>query len=113
MTIPGEVTEVTVYQNRETQQREGLDEAVASLPPEVHAETVFVLGAPGCELAAQTECVDLMVVGSRGYGPATAVLLGGVTHKLIRKAACPVIVLPRGSHGLEKLFTSATDTAAA
>ena len=38
-----------------------------------------------------------MVVGSRGYGPLKAVLLGGVSGQLIRSAACPVIVVPRGA----------------
>ena len=45
----------------EQQQREGLDEAVAALPPELNAETVFIAGPPGPELAAQTENVDLMI----------------------------------------------------
>ena len=39
-----------------------------------------------------------MVVGSRGYSPLKAVLLGGVSGQLIRSAACPVIVVPRGAH---------------
>lgn len=108
MTIPGEVT---VHQNYEAHQREGLDEAVASLPAEVSAEVVFVAGSPGPELALQSDAADLMVVGSRGYGPRAAVLLGGVTHTLIRKAGCPVIVLPRGSYGLEPLFAAAAETA--
>ena len=108
MTIPGEVP---FHENYEAQQREGLDEAVAKLPAELHAETVFVAGPPGPELAAQTEGVDLMIVGSRGYGPRAAVLLGGVTHTVIRKAHCPVIVLPRGSYGLEPLFSAAAETA--
>jgi len=109
MTIPGYTT---VCEDYEAMQREGLDEAVAALPADVDAATVFVAGAPGPELAAQSEVVDLMVVGSRGYGPRTAVLLGGVTHTLIRKASCPVVVLPRGSHGLEPLFAAAAEAAA-
>jgi nucleotide-binding universal stress UspA family protein len=40
------------------------------------------------------------------------VLLGGVTHTLLRKAACPVVVLPRGSHGLQGLFAQDAETAA-
>ena len=110
MTIPGEVA---FHENYEARQREGLDEAVAALPAGVRAETVFVAGPPGPELAAQTEGVDLMVVGSRGYGPRAAVLLGGVTHTVIRQAHCPVIVLPRGSYGLEPLFSAAAETATA
>jgi nucleotide-binding universal stress UspA family protein len=109
MTVPGQVP---FHEDYEKQQREGLDEAVAALPAEIHAETVFIAGAPGPELAEQTRWVDLMVVGSRGYGPRAAVLLGGVTHTVIRKAHCPVIVLPRGSSGLEPLFSAAAETAA-
>jgi nucleotide-binding universal stress UspA family protein len=109
MTIPGEVS---YHEDYEKQQREGLDEAVAALPAELNAETVFIAGPPGPELAAQTEHVDLMVVGSRGYGPRAAVLLGGVSHTVIREAHCPVIVLPRGSYGLEPLFSAAAETAA-
>jgi nucleotide-binding universal stress UspA family protein len=109
MTIPGEVA---YHENYEARQREGLDEAVAALPADVHAETLFIAGPPGPELAAQTEHVDLMVVGSRGYGPRAAVMLGGVTHTVIRKAHCPVIVLPRGSYGLEPLFGTAAEATA-
>jgi nucleotide-binding universal stress UspA family protein len=109
MTVPGYVTTMEDF---EALQRRGLDEAVAAMPDELAAEAVFVPGSAGPELAAQTENVDLMVVGSRGYGPRAAVLLGSVTHTVIRKASCPVIVLPRGSHGLEDLFESATEAAA-
>jgi nucleotide-binding universal stress UspA family protein len=100
MTIPGYVTENEDY---EVRQREGLDEAVAAIPGDVRVETAFVAGSAGHELAAQSEGVDLMLVGSRGYGPRAAVLLGGVTHTLLRKAACPVVVLPLGSRGLDRL----------
>ena len=33
--------------------------------------------------------IDLLVCGSRGYGPVRRVLLGGVLRKLVRRAACP------------------------
>jgi nucleotide-binding universal stress UspA family protein len=108
MTVPGYVTD---HENYEAMQRVGLDEAVAALPGDVAAEAVFVAGPVGPELAAQSESVDLMVVGSRGYGPRAAVLLGGVTHTLLRKAASPVIVLPRTSRGLDALFAQAAEAA--
>ena len=41
--------------------------------------------------------VDLLVCGSRGYGPVRRVLLGGVLRHLVRRAASPVVVVPRHS----------------
>ena len=56
--------------------------------------------------------LDLLLAGSRGYGPMHAVLLGGVSGRLIRDAACPLVITPRGAgHPLEGLLAS--DTAAA
>jgi nucleotide-binding universal stress UspA family protein len=43
--------------------------------------------------------LDLLVTGSRGYGPARAVLLGSVSAALVRRAACPVVIVPRGADG--------------
>ena len=51
------------------------------------------------------EDADLLVLGSRGYGPRRAVLLGGVSGRVVRRAACPVIVVPRAiEKPLEELF---------
>jgi nucleotide-binding universal stress UspA family protein len=81
----------------ERDRREELERVVAGLADDVHGEAVFLTGSPGRELVGHSQSADLMVVGSRGYGPARAVLLGGVSHVLVRDAACPVLVLPRGS----------------
>ncbi|HZV72143.1 MAG TPA: universal stress protein [Conexibacter sp.] len=37
------------------------------------------------------------MAGSRAQGPFRRVLLGSVSTHLLRDAACPVIVVPRGS----------------
>ena len=63
-----------------------------------NVEGTVQVGRPAEQLISWTEAVDVMVVGSRGYGPLKAVLLGGVSGQLIRLAACPVIVVPRGAH---------------
>ncbi|MBJ7348576.1 MAG: universal stress protein, partial [Thermoleophilaceae bacterium] len=47
--------------------------------------------------AACESGVDLLVVGSRGYGPVNTVLLGTVTGKLMRQAPCPVMAVPRSA----------------
>lgn len=110
MTTPGWES---MRDDNEARQRESFDHTVAALPADLSVEWVFIRGTAGADLSSESEHVDLMVVGSRGYGPLSAVLLGGVTHKLIREAACPVVVLPRGSCGLDALFaSSATETVA-
>jgi nucleotide-binding universal stress UspA family protein len=92
--------------------RKLLDDAIAGLPSDVSAEAVFVDGDPAFELTDQTETLDLLVTGSRGYGPLRAVMTGGVTGRLLRDAKCPVIVLPRGVESpLGKLFASSAETA--
>jgi nucleotide-binding universal stress UspA family protein len=55
------------------------------------------VGDPADFLIAASERLDLLIIGSRGYGPTRAVLLGGVSRRVSREAQCPVIVLPRGA----------------
>jgi hypothetical protein len=52
------------------------------------------------------------VCGSRGYGPLRAVLLGGVTHELVRPARCPVLIVPRGTDQALADIPSRSDAAA-
>lgn len=109
MTMPGWHS---MRDETEAIQRKHFAEAVAALPADVAVESVFIIGNAGTELASESWNVDLMVVGSRGYGPRAAVLLGGVSHVLIRKAACPVVVLPRGAGGIGALFGPIAEAAA-
>lgn len=46
-------------------------------------------------LVAASSEVDVLVCGSRCYGPHPATLRGGVTRHLTAEAACPVIVMAR------------------
>ena len=52
---------------------------------------------PASFLIDASSRVDLLICGSRGYGPSEAVLLGGVSREVVRHAHCPVIVLARGT----------------
>ena len=71
------------------------DEAIAGIGGDVESESRFVDGSADDVLIAESADVDLLVVGSRGYGPLGAVLLGSASTALARAARCPLIVTPR------------------
>jgi len=92
--------------------REHLESVVAELVPDARPAAWLLTGDPAARLAGFSRDLDLLLAGSRGYGPMHAVLLGGVSGRLIRDAACPLLITPRGAgHPLEGLL--APDTAAA
>ncbi|MGZ5376004.1 MAG: universal stress protein, partial [Solirubrobacterales bacterium] len=80
---------------------EALNEAVAGLDEEIAAEAVLKEGDPAATLSEQGAELDLIVIGSRGYGPVRAALLGAVSAQLVRTAPCPVLVTPRASGGAD------------
>ncbi|MGK2932228.1 MAG: universal stress protein [Solirubrobacterales bacterium] len=47
------------------------------------------------ELAEASIDLDLLVLGSRSYGPVRRTFLGGTSVRVMRSSACPVIVVPR------------------
>jgi nucleotide-binding universal stress UspA family protein len=76
--------------------RRALDEALAGLPGGVGATGELLEGDVVDALATvDRRDADLLVCGSRGYGPIRRVLLGGVSSRLLRRAACPLLVVPR------------------
>jgi nucleotide-binding universal stress UspA family protein len=52
-------------------------------------------GDPSERLVALSEHVDLLIVGSRGYGQAGRLIHGSTSNQLARRARCPLLVLPR------------------
>jgi nucleotide-binding universal stress UspA family protein len=77
-----------------------LDDAVVGIRG-VETEQVLLDGDAGERLSEQTQPLDLLVVGSRGYGPLRSVLLGGVSGHVIRTARCPVVVCPATRHSAD------------
>jgi nucleotide-binding universal stress UspA family protein len=75
---------------------EQLREEVETLESGTRAAASVVRGDPVEELTQRTrEGLDLLVVGSRGYGPLRRVVFGSVSSRLVETAECPVLVLPR------------------
>ncbi len=66
------------------------------------AEGAVVTGDPARELIALSRRVDLLVLGSRRWGPVRRLALGSTSERVIRSAECPVLVPPRpGGRGAE------------
>jgi nucleotide-binding universal stress UspA family protein len=76
--------------------KEDLENAVADLDG-VAAEARLVDGVPAASLAAESEELDLLVLGSRAYGPLRSVLVGSVSDATVQQSRSPVLVVPRGS----------------
>jgi nucleotide-binding universal stress UspA family protein len=71
-------------------------DAIGSVDDRLAAHGRRLDGPPASRLAEACEDgVDLLVAGSRRYGPAMRVLLGSVSTQLIHMAPCPVLVVPR------------------
>jgi nucleotide-binding universal stress UspA family protein len=86
----------------EAELRAALDEFAAG----VDTDTDVLADDPGDALIAASRHVDLLVMGSRAKAPRRAVVLGSVSRKVIRGAACPVIVLPRGATEMSRQLAS-------
>jgi len=72
-----------------------LQEASSRMAQLSDVEGRAVYGLAGEELAAFGDEVDILVVGSRGYGPVRRLVLGTTSDYLERHARCPLLVLPR------------------
>jgi nucleotide-binding universal stress UspA family protein len=61
----------------------------------VHADVSATVGDPGYELRAFSDTVDLVVVGSRRWGPLARLVSGGVGETLVTDASCSILIVPR------------------
>jgi nucleotide-binding universal stress UspA family protein len=63
-----------------------------SCPDSVRIRTVN--GIPAQELINASRDADLLVVGSRGVGGFTRLMMGSVSNQVVHHAHCPVVVVP-------------------
>ena len=96
----------------ETQLRRQLEDLARWIRDDVSANTVVLCGDPVRLLADAATDADLLVVGSRGYGPLRRVLLGSTSAGLVRSARCPVVVYPRATRADPGRTGSARDQSA-
>ncbi len=65
---------------------------ISGTAPEV--TVTAAMGQPAEELVTASRDADMLVVGSRGTGGFTRLLLGSVSSQVVHHAACPVVVIP-------------------
>jgi nucleotide-binding universal stress UspA family protein len=91
----------------EEQIDEALDQASA-----LDAERVVLSGGAVDCLAEACRDTDLLVIGSRSYGPLRHALLGSVSSKLMRCCPVPLLVVPRSSTSQEAAAPAAAGAGA-
>lgn len=69
---------------------DALDESQLVEPAERNAAS----GDPAAVLLDVAQAADLLVLGSRGVGGFTGLLLGSTAHHVVHHATCPVVVVP-------------------
>lgn len=101
VTTPLAYADITAYDVDDWLERaqktaaEQVRELLADL--DVEASGDVVVGMPVDKLVELSKEVDLLVLGSRAWGPVRRIVIGSTAASLTRKAHCPVLVLPRGA----------------
>jgi nucleotide-binding universal stress UspA family protein len=91
-----------LLEQAEDEARTRLDERVmdsdGSGPPTRRALWRARVPAPAIAQYAKDEGIDLIVMGTRGRGGVTHLLLGSVAEKVVRTAPCPVLTVHHPEH---------------
>ena len=67
--------------------------AVGEIPGEIHTEVLEGSPAEAILDVANTRKSDLIVMGSRGLGRLTGLLVGSQSQKVVQHAPCPVLIV--------------------
>lgn len=73
-----------------------LEATLAGVPTDgVKISTVLEVGHPVGKIVDQVKKnnINLIVIGSHGYGPITGSVLGSVSQRVLQKAPCPVLLV--------------------
>ncbi|MBB6446381.1 universal stress protein [Bacillus benzoevorans] len=80
--------------NEERKRRLQLTEGKISAA-DVNSKTIIKHGEPGQTIVtyANENDFDLVVLGSRGLNALQEMVLGGVSHKVVKRVKCPVMIV--------------------
>jgi nucleotide-binding universal stress UspA family protein len=69
-------------------------EEAKEISPSVESEQVVLEGHPAKVLLDEAKDALLLVVGSRGRGTFSEILMGSVSHEVVQHSRVPVVVVP-------------------
>ncbi|MGD1058931.1 MAG: universal stress protein [Solirubrobacteraceae bacterium] len=108
-------TEITQARLRAAEQ--SVADALSVVPETVSATSEVRDGDPAEELLEVSRDADLLLLGSHGRGTIGRLIMGSVCDRVVRAAACPVLVVPpaeitdtRGSARLAPAIASADES---
>jgi nucleotide-binding universal stress UspA family protein len=85
----------------EVDARKSLEDAVREVlgsSPSIKVSIVVAEGSAAGAIIEASAHADLVVVGSRGHGAFSGMLLGSVSEHVVSHAACPVVVVRHPHH---------------
>lgn len=85
-----------VHDAEYAQKQRVMELALSKAREKVRAEGRLLTGDAGKFLAQVSGDFDLLIAGSRAYGPLRRTLLGSATRRLLSDSGCPTLILPRG-----------------
>ncbi len=112
----GASAERLVRESLHSAAQHALDHAVETVPAGVALETRLQANGPvvgSLATVAREAGLDLLVMGSRAFGPVRRVLLGSVSAELMADAPCALLIVPRGSHATTRIQKTALESAQA
>jgi nucleotide-binding universal stress UspA family protein len=80
----------------EARARRAVERVLESLGGDIAVEVDARVGKAPEVLLERSGEIDLIVLGSRGYGPPRTMLLGSVSADVVPQAQCPVMILAAG-----------------
>jgi len=91
---PGKVVPLAALRTVRERGLEALAESVRLRHPGLHVDTLLLEGAPSPALIEETAQARMLVLGSRGLGGFSGMILGSVAVQVGAHAHCPVVVVP-------------------
>jgi len=95
-----------LHSHRQLEGREVLDLGLDRVPEGLTVEDRLINGEAAEAIVEASQGLDLLLLGSRGYGPVRRTLLGSVATAVTNSAECPVLVVPRAA-GMDPLGLAA------